>query len=39
MTKYECPKCGMEFDAPGNCEMCDVKLEKTKEQKEEDQIK
>lgn len=27
MPKYKCPKCGMEYDAPGKCEMCDVELE------------
>lgn len=26
MTKYRCPKCGMEYDAPGKCRMCGVKL-------------
>jgi len=31
MNKYKCPKCGMEYDAPGKCEMCDVKLEKVEE--------
>jgi DNA-directed RNA polymerase subunit RPC12/RpoP len=31
MTKYKCPKCGMEFDAPGKGTMCDVELEEVKE--------
>jgi rubredoxin len=31
MPKYKCPECGMEYDAPGKCEMCDVELKKVKE--------
>jgi len=31
MPKYKCPKCEMEYDSPGKCEMCDVKLEEVKE--------
>jgi hypothetical protein len=26
---YSCPKCGMDYDAPGKCSMCDVDLEPT----------
>jgi len=26
---WECPKCGMDYDAPGKCSMCDADLEKT----------
>ena len=33
MTRYRCPKCKMEYDAPGKCDMCKVTLEK-KEEKE-----
>lgn len=32
MPKYKCPKCSMEYDAPGKCEMCDVELEEVKEE-------
>jgi len=28
MEKYKCPKCGMEYEKPGLCEMCNVKLVK-----------
>lgn len=28
MVKYQCPKCEMAYDKPGNCTMCNVKLEK-----------
>ncbi len=31
MKNYLCPKCGMEYDAPGKCEMCDVELEEVKD--------
>lgn len=26
MTKYKCPKCGMKFDEPGKCTMCNIDL-------------
>jgi hypothetical protein len=35
MPKYKCPKCGMEYDAPGKCEMCDVELEEVSEKEVE----
>ena len=28
MTRYKCPKCKMEYDTPGKCDMCKVTLEK-----------
>jgi len=28
MTKYKCLKCGMEYDKPGKCTMCNIPLEK-----------
>jgi Cu2+-exporting ATPase len=28
MKKYKCPHCGMEFDKPGKCSMCNVPLKK-----------
>ena len=31
MTRYRCPKCKMEYDAPGKCDMCKVTLEKIEE--------
>jgi len=31
MTKYKCPKCKMEYNAPGKCDMCNVTLEKIEE--------
>jgi Cu2+-exporting ATPase len=31
MSKYVCPKCGMEFDKPGKCKMCNVPLEEVEE--------
>lgn len=31
MTRYKCPKCKMEYDAPGKCDMCNVTLEKIEE--------
>ena len=31
MTRYKCPKCKMEYDAPGKCDMCKVTLEKIEE--------
>lgn len=31
MTRYKCPKCKMEYDAPGKCDMCSVTLEKIEE--------
>jgi len=31
MTKYKCPKCKMEYDVPGKCDMCKVTLEKIEE--------
>lgn len=32
MPKYKCPKCGMEYETPGKCEMCDVELEEVEEE-------
>ena len=31
MTRYRCPKCKMEYDAPGKCDMCKITLEKIEE--------
>jgi len=31
MTRYRCPKCKMEYDAPGKCDMCKVTLKKIEE--------
>ena len=31
MTRYKCPKCKMEYDAPGKCDMCNVTLKKIEE--------
>ncbi|MCJ7656356.1 MAG: heavy metal translocating P-type ATPase, partial [Candidatus Atribacteria bacterium] len=31
MARYKCPKCKMEYDAPGKCDMCKVTLERIKE--------
>jgi len=31
MTRYKCPKCKMEYDSPGKCDMCNVTLEKIEE--------
>lgn len=31
MIRYRCPKCKMEYDAPGKCDMCKVTLEKIEE--------
>lgn len=31
MTKYKCPKCGMEYDKPGKCTMDSAKLVKMEE--------
>jgi len=31
MTRYKCPKCKMEYDTPGKCDMCNVTLEKIEE--------
>lgn len=31
MTRFKCPKCKMEYDAPGKCDMCNVTLEKIEE--------
>jgi len=31
MIRYKCPKCKMEYDAPGKCDMCNVTLEKIQE--------
>ncbi|MCJ7657497.1 MAG: hypothetical protein MUO55_06965, partial [Candidatus Atribacteria bacterium] len=31
MTRYRCPKCKMEYDAPGKCDRCKVTLEKIEE--------
>ena len=33
MAKYKCPKCGMEFDKPGKCTMCNVPLEEAEDDK------
>jgi P-type Cu2+ transporter len=38
MAKYKCPKCGMEFDKPGKCAMCNVPLEKVEDDKKSDAI-
>jgi len=32
--KYQCPHCGMEFDKPGKCTMCNVVLEEVEEGRE-----
>lgn len=29
-ASYQCPKCKMTFDKPGDCPMCKLKLEKVK---------
>jgi Cu2+-exporting ATPase len=34
MPRYKCPKCGMEFDKPGKCTMCNIPLEEVEEEKE-----
>lgn len=34
MPIYRCPKCGMEFDKPGKCTMCNIPLEEVEEEKE-----
>jgi len=44
MAKYKCPKCGMEFDKPGKCSMCNVELreffeEETCEHSEHEEMK
>jgi len=44
MAKYKCPKCGMEFDKPGKCSMCNVDLrevfeEETCEHSEHEEMK
>ncbi len=31
MTRYRCPKCKMEYDTPGECDICKVTLEKIEE--------
>ena len=31
MTRYKCPKCKMEYDVPGKCDMCNITLEKIEE--------
>ena len=31
MTRYRCPKCKMEYNTPGKCDMCKVTLEKIEE--------
>lgn len=33
MAKYVCPKCGMQYEKPGKCTMCNVKLEEIKTEK------
>lgn len=33
MTRYRCPKCKMEYDTPGKCNMCKVTLKKVVEKK------
>jgi len=33
MSKYKCPKCGMEFSQPGKCTMCNVPLLEVVEEK------
>jgi hypothetical protein len=37
MARYKCPKCGMEYDEPGTCEMCNVEVEEVKEEKAEEE--
>ena len=32
MTRYKCPKCKMEYDAPGKCDRCNVTLKKIEEE-------
>jgi len=38
MAKYRCPKCGMEYDASGKCEMDGTELEEIKEAKGHDHL-
>ncbi len=33
MKKYKCPHCGMEFDKPGKCSMCNVELQEVHEER------
>jgi Cu2+-exporting ATPase len=33
IIRYKCPHCGMEFDKPGNCTMCNVPLVEIVEEK------
>jgi Cu2+-exporting ATPase len=33
VAEYKCPHCGMEFDKPGNCTMCNVPLVEVVEEK------
>ncbi|MGB6607571.1 MAG: hypothetical protein WBF28_07170 [Atribacterota bacterium] len=33
MTRYRCPKCKMEYNVPGKCDICKVTLEKIEEKK------
>lgn len=36
MTKYKCPKCGMEYDEPGKCTMDGAVLVKAEDGKTSD---
>lgn len=36
MTKYKCPKCGMEYDKPGKCTMDGIKLVKLRDEESPD---
>jgi len=38
MAKYECPKCGMEFDKPGKCTMDGATLVKAEDDKSSDSM-
>ena len=38
MTKYKCPKCGMEYDESGKCTMDDTTLIEVKESQKNDHI-
>jgi Cu2+-exporting ATPase len=33
MSRYKCPHCGMEFEEPGKCTMCDVPLVEVENEK------
>lgn len=38
MKKYKCPKCGMEFNEPGKCTMCNVPLVEVEDKSKGDDI-